>query len=357
MARQIPEFERHYTFVKLSSGSRNESEISDYSDRLKKDVKVKKVEYQTQVVREKRVNGYTKRSRANKISFNDELWKHQWYLGGNDSLGSPYHALKVNEVWRLGYTGNGIVVTVIADGMLIHFMISFKIEKYGTSSAASLASGIIALVLEAKDIQHLVAITSDPKPLDPTGWRVNGAGLIYNNKFGFGLMNAEAMVKKALNWTNVPPKSSCTVELLFERLPLTIFSLKPNFINFLTNGCKNTTNEVNIIEHVQVTLSISYPIRGYLEMLLISPSNSISKLLSQRKFDKSPRGFKNWEFSSVHFWGERPHGLWTLVIKAKVLLVCSLSLKDTQYFSYFGLKERNISQRNVDESLFNDSRN
>ncbi|XP_010216035.1 PREDICTED: neuroendocrine convertase 1-like, partial [Tinamus guttatus] len=37
-------------------------------------------------------------------------------------------------------------------------------------------------------------------------------------------------------------------------------------------------------------------------------------LLSERERDKSPNGFKNWDFMSVHTWGENPTGTWVLRI-------------------------------------------
>lgn len=37
-------------------------------------------------------------------------------------------------------------------------------------------------------------------------------------------------------------------------------------------------------------------------------------LLAERERDTSPNGFKNWDFMSVHTWGENPIGTWTLRI-------------------------------------------
>lgn len=63
-----------------------------------------------------------------------------------------------------------------------------------------------------RDIQHLIVFTSEFAPLqDNVGWQESAASLLYNIGFGFGLMNAEAMVKAALNWTNVPEASSDSV--------------------------------------------------------------------------------------------------------------------------------------------------
>ena len=43
-------------------------------------------------------------------------------------------------------------------------------------------------------------------------------------------------------------------------------------VEFETDGCSGTSDEVNYLEHVEVIANIEYPIRGQLEIDLISPS-------------------------------------------------------------------------------------
>jgi hypothetical protein len=40
-------------------------------------------------------------------------------------------------------------------------------------------------------------------------WSRNGAGYNVSHAFGFGLMDAGAMVRLALNWTTVPEQMVC----------------------------------------------------------------------------------------------------------------------------------------------------
>lgn len=53
-------------------------------------------------------------------------------------------------------------------------------------------------------------------------------------------------------------------------------------------------------------------------------------LLAERERDTSPNGFKNWDFMSVHTWGENPIGTWTLRItdmvsrNERIQTTCSL---------------------------------
>ncbi|RWS26049.1 Neuroendocrine convertase 1-like protein, partial [Leptotrombidium deliense] len=196
-------------------------------------------------------------------------------------------------------------------------------EHTGTSAAAPLAAGVIALVLQAnpdlswRDVQHLVVITSEFKPLrNNKGWKRNSAGLMYNSRFGFGLLNAEAMVNAALKWTSVPVKTVCAVAVR-DRLPKVISAREMTTVSFESNGCSQSANEINIMEHVQVTVTIAFPRRGFLNIYLQSPSGAVSMLLSQRPRDKSGIGFTNWTFTTVHFWGEKPRGHWKLIIRVK----------------------------------------
>ena len=53
-------------------------------------------------------------------------------------------------------------------------------------------------------MQHLVVRSSRSDPLaDNPGWQSNAAGLKFNSRFGFGLMDAEAMVSAAKEWRGV----------------------------------------------------------------------------------------------------------------------------------------------------------
>ncbi|KAI5695966.1 hypothetical protein M8J75_006119 [Diaphorina citri] len=88
----------------------------------------------------------------------------------------------------------------------------------GTSAAAPLVAGILALLLEAnseltwRDVQHLIIWTSEVAPLeDNYGWYENGFGFMVSHDFGFGMINAFALITEARTWKNVPLSSVCVV--------------------------------------------------------------------------------------------------------------------------------------------------
>ncbi|XP_055929177.1 furin-like isoform X1 [Argiope bruennichi] len=193
----------------------------------------------------------------------------------------------------------------------------------GTSASAPIAAAICALALEAnprltwRDMQYLIVMTSRYEPLaKETGWITNGIGKRVSTKFGYGLMDAAAMVKLARSkeWKTQPEQHICTTQPdNVERLiPATRGERLETTIN--TTGCKNTENAVLYLEHVQVIISLNFHPRGNLHITLISPSGTQSAILLPRPHDKIDGSFNNWPFMSVHFWGEIPQGNWKLVI-------------------------------------------
>ncbi|XP_046655685.1 neuroendocrine convertase 1-like [Daphnia pulicaria] len=194
-------------------------------------------------------------------------------------------------------------------------------DHTGTSAAAPLASGIVALALEAnsnltwRDVQHLVPWTSEYGPLkDNIDWQENSAGFRVNPRFGFGLMNAAKYVRAAINWSTVPEKSICVTPSFNGNLPVLFTNKEWGTVEFESDGCSGTLDEVNYLEHVEVIVSIEYPVRGQLEIDLISPSGTSTQLVKQRPKDKSKQGYVNWPFMSVHTWGEMSKGRWKLIV-------------------------------------------
>ncbi|KAI1900462.1 hypothetical protein AGOR_G00050180 [Albula goreensis] len=192
----------------------------------------------------------------------------------------------------------------------------------GTSASAPLAAGIFALALEQnpaltwRDLQHLVVWTSEFDPLaNNPGWKRNGAGLMVNSRFGFGLLNAKALVDQAdpKVWKHIPEKRQCVVrDDSFQ--PRALQTASEITIEIPTKACAGEDSAISSLEHVQMETSIEYTRRGDLRITLTSPSGTSAVLLTERERDTSSSGFKNWDFMSVHTWGEDPIGTWTLTI-------------------------------------------
>ena len=65
-----------------------------------------------------------------------------------------------------------------------------------------------------RDMQHLTVLTSKRNSLfDPYRkhhWKYNGAGLEFNHLFGYGVLDAGAMVDLAQKWKPLPERFHCT---------------------------------------------------------------------------------------------------------------------------------------------------
>ncbi|XP_060892571.1 furin (paired basic amino acid cleaving enzyme) b isoform X2 [Labrus mixtus] len=187
----------------------------------------------------------------------------------------------------------------------------------GTSASAPLAAGIIALALEAnmnltwRDMQHLVVRTSRPGHLSAGDWRTNGVGRRVSHSYGYGLLDAGAMVALAQNWTTVGPQHQCVHSMLAEPRDI------GNKLVFSTSvdACWGRPEYVSSLEHVQARLTLSHNQRGKLAVHLISPLGTRSTLLFPRPNDFSSEGFNDWAFMTTHSWDEDPRGEWTLEIE------------------------------------------
>ncbi|XP_033332033.2 neuroendocrine convertase 1 [Megalopta genalis] len=191
----------------------------------------------------------------------------------------------------------------------------------GTSASAPLAAGILALALQVnkdltwRDVQHLIVWTSEYSPLrENPGWFRNSAGFWFNSRFGFGLMNAFALVAASSNWTTVPGKTICKVDaagIIDKRLA---YGNSRRLRFEAGDECRSSPNEITFLEHVEIEVTLEYSLRGALQMHLTAPSGTTAQLLKPRKLDDSSAGFNSWKFMSVATWGEDPRGSWLLDI-------------------------------------------
>ncbi|EDW00125.1 furin-like protease 2 isoform X2 [Drosophila grimshawi] len=212
------------------------------------------------------------------------------------------------------------VATVDMDGRLRPDHIC-TVEHTGTSASAPLAAGICALALEAnpkltwRDMQYLVVYTSRPAPLEKeSGWTQNGVKRKYSHKFGYGLMDAGAMVTLAEQWNSVPPQHICKSRENNEDRKIEGAYGYTLATHMDVNGCAGTINEVRYLEHVQCRITLRFFPRGNLRILLTSPMGTTSTLLFERPRDIVKSNFDDWPFLSVHYWGEKAEGRWTLQV-------------------------------------------
>jgi len=189
----------------------------------------------------------------------------------------------------------------------------------GTSASAPLAAGVCALALEAnsrltwRDMQHIVVRTARPENLRAKDWVVNGVGRRVSHSFGYGLMDASAMVDLAHNWTSVPEQQICSVKAKINPRGIPVYGKIK--VTLETDGClADIHNKVVFLEHVQSRITLASSRRGEVQISLTSPAGTRSVLLQRRSRDLSTEGFSDWAFMTVHNWGELAQGTWTLEV-------------------------------------------
>jgi proprotein convertase subtilisin/kexin type 2 len=194
----------------------------------------------------------------------------------------------------------------------------------GTSAAAPEAAGVFALAIEAnrqltwRDMQHLTVLTSKRNSLFDSKnrffWNMNGVGLEFNHLFGFGVLDAGAMVALAKQWETVPARFHCEAGMAMgpARIPMG----KSLFLTIDTTACAGTETEVNYLEHVQAVVTLNSTRRGAVQLFLRSPMGTRSMILSERPNDDDNQdGFTKWPFMTTHTWAEYPRGRWSLEIE------------------------------------------
>ncbi|HUY32624.1 MAG TPA: Ig-like domain-containing protein [Pirellulales bacterium] len=192
----------------------------------------------------------------------------------------------------------------------------------GTSAAAPLVSGVIALMLEAnpklsyRDVQMILAESASKNdPTDP-GWVGNSAswttdGVNYtpfhvNYKYGFGAIDAAAAVNLARTWTPLLPE---------QRIASNVVPVNQS-VPVGSGGVSSsvTLSGLNLhAEHVEVVLDATAANRGDLQVTLTSPNGTQSVMALERTTDPNPN-YTNWVFSSTRDWGENVSGTWTIQV-------------------------------------------
>lgn len=190
----------------------------------------------------------------------------------------------------------------------------------GTSAAAPLVAGVIALALEVRpdltwrDMQHIAvrsAIMINPQDPD---WQKTQAGRHFNHKFGYGVIDAYQFVEEARRHTLVKPQA------WMEGKNITI----PKDESLMTNAGVKSTFEVteqmlkdaNVesLEHVTVRVWITHDRRGDCNIVLTSPHGTKSVLARPRRYDDATTGFPGWGFSTLKHWDESAIGTWTMEV-------------------------------------------
>lgn len=214
----------------------------------------------------------------------------------------------------------------------------------GTSSAAPVVSGVVALMLEAnpnlnwREIKHILALTSDNIDYDPIfntithpwgynlasyvydlKWTRNSAGFYFSNWYGFGRVNALEAVQLAQGWTS---GTLGTYEKTLNTIPNPdqwYYDSGAISLAIPDESASGVEDQIwvghnFIIEAIQIQITTDHTWPGDLAVHLVSPSGTESRLLTANNNIYSLELDPNTLLLSNAFYGERSLGYWKIKV-------------------------------------------
>jgi len=185
----------------------------------------------------------------------------------------------------------------------------------GTSAAAPMVSGVVALMLEAnpdltwRDVRWLLARSARPADLSPEQAEpsaMNAQG--FHPRVGFGRVHAGDAVNMARGFAGLPPERRCDSGV--QRVDQAIGdSPAPALITTTRlEGC-----DLKTVESVQLTLAVDHAYGADLDVVLVSPSGTRSQLAKPHSCPADYSGTcgdlsRGWTFHSVRHMGESLKG-------------------------------------------------
>lgn len=192
----------------------------------------------------------------------------------------------------------------------------------GTSSAAPLAAGIIALLLEKRpdlswrDVKHVIAKGATQIDVNHTDWRTNNAGYHHSNAYGFGLLKVPKLMQVLATYQNVPHPQKQVWSSDIRLQGAEIHSRADHGSSFLVT--MNNTG-IEFIEMVVLVIGLTHPTRGSVSINVISPEGVKSNVAPYHNDVHSDYPIEGWSFSSLHFWGDTcSNGNWYVHVTDKL---------------------------------------
>ncbi|CAM2888318.1 S8 family serine peptidase [Vibrio rarus] len=207
----------------------------------------------------------------------------------------------------------------------------YNAEMDGTSAATPVVAGAVADILSVnpdlswRDIRNILAHTA--KKVDPQskavtlplkdgeltaqlGWVTNAAGLHFNNKYGFGLVDIDKAIAMAKTYS---PK---TLGSLVEFAKVRSKDMDKTIPDASAKGLKEqiTVSDSAVVETVSLYVNIEHERLNDVQVELISPKGTHAIALNP--YNGIPKQNSSlplsYTFNINTFWGEPMQGEWTL---------------------------------------------
>lgn len=206
----------------------------------------------------------------------------------------------------------GLVTTAISGGYTLAGPFG------GTSGAAPLVSGVVALMLEAnpdlgwRDVKEILMKSARRVDTGDTGWIQNSAGFNFHPLYGAGLVDASEAVRLASEWNNLATMTSTSQEQ--DRLRLFPGDVDP----------VGATQEFSLPTNFRMeSLALKWSGSGYavhdLIFYITSPKGTTVRMNAVRIDDYTTLAYSNVIFTTPFFWGEPSAGTWKIKVTDEYL--------------------------------------
>ena len=204
----------------------------------------------------------------------------------------------------------------------------------GTSAAAAIVSGVVALVRAAnveltwRDVKLILAASARKSDSGNTGWEQGGLKYgstsdrySFNHEYGFGVVDAGAAVGLAADWNSPPALRQITATS--DEVDLSIPEAPDSGSPTTVSTSVKVDKYVGFTEFVAVTIDMEHTNIRNLEIELVSPTDKVSRLASTGKAHIPHQGMfletkdainGEFDFGSAKYLGEDSAGTWTLRI-------------------------------------------
>ena len=239
-----------------------------------------------------------------------------------------------NQGYSTNTTQNG---SIFDNGGASNATCNYTNGMNGTSSATPVTVGTIALILEAnpaltwRDVKHILARTA--RQIDASraavtitlgnggayvaepAWTTNHAPqpFKFHSWYGFGMVDASAAVNMARTYT--AGQLGTFGNTGFISSPALSLAIPDNSSVGVTNTLNvPNTPSVQVIEAVQIRVSLTHTFTGDLGIELISPLGTRSVLKNMADQFADSHDLSNMVLLSNAFYGENPTGTWTIKV-------------------------------------------
>ncbi|MDB6116749.1 MAG: propanediol utilization protein, partial [Verrucomicrobiaceae bacterium] len=240
--------------------------------------------------------------------------------GGDDDFFNPW-MVTCDRVGSKGYNGNDrtLPFDLPDTAYTNHFS--------GTSASAAVASGVIALMLEAnpdlgwRDVKEILLRSGTKVEPALSDWVSRSGGkptlpaIKHNHQYGGGLVNAATAVALAKTWFNLGEMST-----LGRTFKGSVTVPDASSVGATITHDFSTSPPMRV-EQVEVVVDMHHEFRGDVGIDLVSPSGVVSHLANSTSLDggydseDGDRGYRGWTFTSARHWGENSTGIWKVVFK------------------------------------------